>query len=128
MAARSKNQALALDFSIGICCMFLILKCRQELDLGLCTTSVLHSYKEVAAVHWRIQNNKRFCANFVRIRQCTTAFSLQVPKLSINLDLILTQILISGTYREIASKNKMLALSVCLPQPFSSAGRMFAAS
>ena len=128
MAAGSENRALALDFSIGICCMFLILKCRQESDLGLCTTSVLHSYNEVAAVHWRIPINKRFCANFVKIRQCTTAFSLQVPKLSTDLDLILIYILIPGTYREIVSKNKMPALSVCFPQPCPSAGRMFAAS
>jgi len=41
MAAGSKRRALAFYFRMQICHMFLISKCREELDLGLCTTSVL---------------------------------------------------------------------------------------
>jgi len=41
MAAESKRRAIAFYFSVRICCMFLMLKCRGELDLGLCMTSVL---------------------------------------------------------------------------------------
>jgi len=45
-----------------------------------------------------------------------------------DLDLSLLCILILAAYSKFASKNNCLALSVCYPQPCSSAGRRFAAS
>jgi len=41
MSAESKRRALGNCFSERICYMFLISKCRGDLDLGLCTTSGL---------------------------------------------------------------------------------------
>ena len=41
LAAAGKRRALAFYFSVRICCMFLISKCRGYSDLGLCMTSVL---------------------------------------------------------------------------------------
>ena len=41
MAAASKHRALAFCFSVRICYLFLISKCRGESDLGLCMTLVL---------------------------------------------------------------------------------------
>jgi len=41
MAAGGKRGALAFYLSVRICYMFLMSKCRGELDLGLCMTSVL---------------------------------------------------------------------------------------
>jgi len=40
-AAENKRQALGNYFSERICYMFLISKCREDWDLGLCTTSGL---------------------------------------------------------------------------------------
>jgi len=40
-AAESKRRALGNYFSERICYMFLISKCREDWDLGLCTTLVL---------------------------------------------------------------------------------------
>jgi len=40
MAAGGKRRALAFYFSVRICYMFLMSKCRRESDLGLCMTSV----------------------------------------------------------------------------------------
>ena len=41
MAAGGKRRAIAFHFSVRICYMFLMSKCRGESDLGLCMTSVL---------------------------------------------------------------------------------------
>ena len=41
MAAGSKRRALGFYFPVRICHMFLISKCSEESDLGLCMTSVL---------------------------------------------------------------------------------------
>jgi len=40
-AAESKRRALGNHFSERICYMFQISKCREDRDLGVCTTSVL---------------------------------------------------------------------------------------
>ena len=44
MVAGSKRRALAFNFFVRICYMFLISKCREELDLGL--------KSEVGTVQW----------------------------------------------------------------------------
>ena len=62
-------------------------------------------------------------AKFVRSHHCKAAFFLQVPKKCTNVDLTLLYILIWGTYTKFIRENKMLMLSVCLPQPCSSDGR-----
>jgi len=41
LAAGCKRQALEFDFSVRICYMFPMSKCRRESDLGLCTISAL---------------------------------------------------------------------------------------
>ena len=51
----SKRRALAFDFSVRIRYVFLISKCRGELDLGVCMTSGLA--KKNAVVRWRLQTN-----------------------------------------------------------------------
>ena len=65
-----------------------------------------------------------------KIGICYRALVLQtqVPKLCTDLDLSLLYILILGTYSKFARKNNFLALGVDFLQPFSSAGRRFAAS
>ena len=78
-----------------------------------------------------VTSNSKTClaAKFVGICQCSVAaFCLQVPKLCTKLDPTLLYILILETYGRFARKNKMLAFSVCLPQPYSSAGHKLAAS
>ena len=72
-----------------------------------------------------------FCGRntiFPRIWHCTAVLFLKVPKKRTDLDLSLLYILTLGTYSKFARKNNFLALSVCFPQPCSSAGRRFAAS
>ena len=38
MTATSKRRVLAFDFSVRMCCIFLLSKCREESNLGLCMT------------------------------------------------------------------------------------------
>jgi len=52
MAAGSKRRALAFYFPVLICCMFSILKCKGESDLGLCMTC-----QKNAAAQWQMLTN-----------------------------------------------------------------------
>ena len=60
MSAGSKCQALAFDFSVQICCMFLKLKCRRDFGPGLYTTSGLRLAKRMQSTALcRLLNTKR---------------------------------------------------------------------
>jgi len=59
---------------------------------------------------------------------CTAVLQTQVPKLCTALDLGFLYILILGTYSKFARENNFLSLSVCFPQPCSSAGGRIATS
>ena len=108
--------------------MFLISKCREDRDLGLCTTLGL-AFSEP-------QRSGDFCkktcfdAGKIGFCHCAAVLQTQVQKLCTDLDLIVLYILILGTCSKFALKNNFLALGVCFPQPSgcSSAGRRFAAS
>jgi len=56
MAAGGKRRALALYFSVRICCVFLMLKYRRESDLGLCMTSVLTKIIQLRSADFRFLN------------------------------------------------------------------------
>ena len=53
MSAGSKPWALAFYFSLRICYMFQIPKCRRESNLGLCTTLVLSKRKPLRICKFR---------------------------------------------------------------------------
>jgi len=72
-------------------------------------------------VQWRF-------SKVVESRHCNAAFCLQVPEKCTDLDLTLFYIWRMETYSKFACGKKMLALGVHFPQPYSSAGRVFAAS
>jgi len=55
--AGSKRRALAFYFSVRICCMFPISKCRGESDLGLCTA--LHNSAQFCTT-LRVANSMRW--------------------------------------------------------------------
>jgi len=61
-------------------------------------------------------------------RHCASVLQTQVPKLCTDLDHSLLYILIFGTYSKFTRENNFLALGVCFPQPYSSAGHRFAES
>jgi len=107
--------------------MFLVSQCRGDSDLGLCTTSRLAfgEPRRNNKIRYFLRRNTFF---FSGGRLCASVLKTQVPKSCTDLDLSLLYILILGTYSNFARKNNFLALGVCLPQPCSSAGRMFAAS
>ena len=126
MAAGSKRRVLAFCFPVLICYMFPISKYRGEWDLGLCMTSGL-----AKRMLLRVASSDESCGQ-TRLKlgswHCVAAFSLQVPKSCTHLDPIIFYISILGTWSKLVRENKILALSVCLPQPCPSAGRRFAAS
>jgi len=125
-AAESKCRALGNYFSERICYIFLISKCREDRDLGLCTTSVLAFWepRRNGKIQFFLLRN----AFFFGSRHCAAVLRTQVPKLCKDLDLGLLSILILGTYSKFARKNNFLALGISFPQPSSSAGHRFAAS
>jgi len=126
MSAGSKRRALANYFSIQICSMFLITKCRGESDSVLCTTSGLAKRMRLRCADIRLKNV--FGCKDRRQSARTAVFFLQVPKLCTDLDRTLLYVLILRTHNKFVLKKYMLALGVCFLQPCSSAGRRFAAS
>ena len=76
----------------------------------------------------KIRKKTCFDAGKIGFCLCSAGRSKQVLKLCADPDLGLLYILILGTYSKFARKNNFLALSVCSPQPCSSAARRFAAS
>ena len=56
MAAGGKHRALAFYFSVRICCMFLMSKCRGESDLDLCMTSILSKRMPLRSADFRFLN------------------------------------------------------------------------
>ena len=55
-AERSQNRESALYFSIWICCMFVIWKCRGKDDLGMCTASGLAKRMPLRGGAFRFKN------------------------------------------------------------------------
>jgi len=118
--------------------MFLMSKCRGELDLGLCTTSVLANKMSLwpgdGDHRLGLQNvfGRKICQtrNWPKRGGCGIMFSstevtvVHRPRSNSPLHFTLE------TYGKFARKleSKMLALGVCFPQTCSSVGRMFAAS
>ena len=64
----------------------------------------------------------------IQIWHCAAVFFSQVPNKCTDLDLSLLDMLILGTYSEFARTYNFLALGICFPHPWSSAGRRFAVS
>jgi len=125
----SNRPALAFYFSMRNCYMFFASTCRRELDLGW------HQQQQLRYVHKECRcgeatSDYKTClaTKFVGFCQCAGVFCLQVPTLCTDLDATLLYILILGTHGKFARQNIMLALGVCLLQPYSSAGCRFAAS
>jgi len=85
--------------------MFLISKCRADLDLGLYPTSGWQNPK------------KKTCFDAGKIGFCHCALVLlaQAPKLCTDLDLSLFYILIFGTHSKFARKINFLTLGVYCP-------------
>jgi len=127
MAAGSKRRVLAFSFSIRICYMFLISKCREKSDLGLCMT-FFYLQKECRCA---VPTSDESCGQThlkIGSRHCALTFCLQVLKSCTDLDPTFLYISKPGTYSKFVRKNKMLALGVCFPQPCPSAGCRFAVS
>jgi len=84
MAEGSKRRELPVNISVRICYMFLISKCREESDLGLCMTSVLANSLPLRSADFRqiLQPNTFKTGS----RHCAAALSLQVPKSCTDLD------------------------------------------
>jgi len=124
-AAESKTPT-ARYFSQRIFYMFLMSNCRGDWDLGLCTFGVLAKRELLrnAKIRYFLRRNT-FCFGS---RHCAVVLFSQVPKKCTDLDLSLFYILTLETYSKFARKNNFLALSVCFPQPCSSAGHRFAVS
>jgi len=125
-AAESKRWALGKYFSERICLGFLMSKCRGDWDPVLCTFWLLANREALRIAKFRFF--LRAIHFFLGSRHCAALLCSQVHKKCTDLDLILLYILISGTYSKFARKNNFLVLSVCFPQPCSSAGRRFDAS
>jgi len=108
--------------------MFLISKCRGESDLDLCMTSgIVKSLGMRSANFWFLSVfGRKICRKLV-LRTSILFASSKVMSRSRS-DSPLSDILIWGTYSKFVRKNKMLALSVCLPQPCLSDGCRLAAS
>ena len=129
MSAGNKRRALENYFYERICPIFLKSKCRGDWHLSLCTVWVLCTLSG----YLRKENRCAMPTSDFSCRRntflsgschCAAVLFSQVKKKCTDLDVSLLYILILRTYR----KNNFLALSVCFPQPCSSAGRMFAAS
>ena len=89
----------------------------------------MKSTKQSNTLQWRIPKKKRVSTqNKIGFCHCACVLKKQVMKMCTDLDHGLLYILIFGTYSKFTRKNNFLALSVCFPQPCSSAGRRFAAS
>jgi len=125
-ATESKRRAIGNYLSGRICYMFLISKCKGDVDLGLYTTSGLAFGEPQRSGDFR--GKTCFDAGKIGICHCAAVLQMQVPKLCTDLDLRLLYILILGTYSKFARKNIFLSLGVYFPQLCSSAGRRFAAS
>jgi len=100
----SKSRALAFDFPVRIWYVFLILKCREESDLGMCMRSV-HAKRMLlcSADFQRILQPNTF---YLGSRHCTVAFSLQVPNSCTDLDLTLLYISILRTHAKFVRQIK----------------------
>jgi len=129
MCMGSKRWALEFFFNEQISHMFLILKCREARDVGLCTFWVLAYRKPLRNAKFRFfLRAKHICFR----KSPWHNFSLYAnTQKHTDLDLKILYILILGTYNKLARKNNFLArLSVCFLQPrlCSSAGRRLATS
>ena len=89
-AAESKRRALENYFTEQICYMFRISKCRGDLDLGLCTTSVL-------AFEDPQRNGKIRGGNVFRRRKSDFAIALRISKRKYR-NRAQTQISVSSTF------------------------------
>ena len=83
------------------------------------------------------ERKKEFCNKFcgqtrfpsqIGSRHCAAALPLQAPISCTDIDLTLLYILIIEKYTKFAQTNKMLGLGIGILQPYSKAGRSFAAS
>ena len=103
--------------------MFLISKCRGESDLDLCMTSgIVKSLGMCSANFWFLSVFGRKIRRKLVLRT-SILFAISKVMSRPRSDSPLSDILIWGTYGKFVWKNKMLALSVCLPQPCLIAGR-----
>ena len=109
----SKRRALENKFCVRICYVFLISKCRGDLDLGLCTTSVLVLGERIRDGKIRLKKTC-FDAGKIGFCHCASVLQAQVPKLCTDPDLSLFYILILGTHSKFARIN-FLALGVYCP-------------
>ena len=82
--------------------MFLISKCRGDLDLGLCTTSGLAL--EEPKRNGKFRGKTCFDAGKIGIWHCAAVLQTQVHKLCTDLDLNLIYILILGKCSKFARK------------------------
>jgi len=111
---------LAFCFCVRICHMFPISKCREESDLGLCTTSVLAN--KMPRCIGKIRQILRRNTFLIETRHPAAAFSgfLHVPKLCADLDptllyILIRCIMISGTHSKFLRKNKNTCAQRLLP-------------
>jgi len=114
MSAESKHQALALFFWLQICHMFPISKCRGQLDLGLCTTSVLAKRTPWSiGKFWQILQPTRFEITF----QNGQGECARVPELSVctlhgcTLPAIVFECLLAVLQRRM----QLIVSNLCLP-------------
>jgi len=125
-AAESIRRALGNHFSERIYYMFLMSKCREDRDLGLCTFWVLAKREALRNAKYRFfLRAKHVFSRKSPLRSCSFFVSTQkvhTPGSS------LLYILRLWTYSKFTRKNNCFARSVCNPQPCSSTGRRFAAS
>jgi len=124
----AKQTALCENyFDERICHLFLISKCRGDLDLGLCTLWVLAKREPLRHGNFR---TKRCFARRKNRNLALRSGSLfaSTPNVHRPADLVLSllYILRKGTYGKYASTNNFLALGICFPRTRTSAGRMFA--
>ena len=113
MNAGGKRRALAFYFSVRICYMFRMSKCRGESYLGLCMTSGLAKRIPLRSANFRFLNviGREIRQNLA----LRSGVFLQVPKSCTDLDLTLLYFLMRGTYSKLVQKNKMLTLGVASP-------------
>jgi len=109
--------------------MFQVSTCRVESDLGLHMTSVLAKKMPLRSADFRrIMRRNTFFNRKSALRSGILFTRTNVPKSCVDLDPTLLYTLILESYSKFVRKNEILALGVCFPQPYSSAGRRFAAS
>ena len=122
---RKKTPSASIVFFVRIWYVFILSKCRGELDLGLCMSLVPAKRMPLHSADLRFQNAfgrkiRRKSALRSRILfACTKLMHRPTSDSFLHFDIKITHQI---------RKNSMLALGVCFPQSCSSDGRRFAAS